>query len=247
MAAYFTWIKSSSIKFKDRQSALELLLNDIDFIQTPGPVLSIMKGRGNKYKVYNDDYGLIIDEEDFDDFDVSEWDGFMSLALSDINWKSRVRGGTEINVSFEDLAKMVQLSIDLEMMPSPFANFDLVNGCTTLDIKGDTDDIVAPYHLKIVELADLVVGDERYCIVSVGTPSSDGGACYLKLYIFSGRSKLKSYEFDFSRFSLASHQGDLQSIFSNIKSPEAYLIDYNEHASVPDMERIQAIMDGWSN
>jgi hypothetical protein len=245
MSAYSKWTISTQIKFKDPIDALKIFIRDIDFVHTPGPDLWIMKGRGDKYKAYNDDYGLIIDDEHFDDFEISEWEKYLSSALSNPDWHSRVRGGTELNISFAELAKMVQLSIDLGVMPSPFMSDDNDKDCRKIDIRGNADDAMSPYSFKIGDLSELVAEDHNYCVISVGAPSNDGGACYLKTYIGLGKLLLKRYEFQFSTIIASSNPKELNSIFAKIKSPEFYLAEYNKNGSIQSLDEIQMMVEGW--
>lgn len=245
MSSYSTWTISTRIKFKDPIAALNIFINDIYFVHTPGPDLWIMKGRENKYKAYNDDYGLIIDDEDFDDFEISEWENYLSSVLSNPDWHSRVRGRTELNISFKELAKMIQLSIDLGVMPPPFINDDSDKDFRKIDIRGNTDGAMSPYSFKIRDLSKAVADDHNYCVISVGTPSNDGGACYLEAYIGLGTLLLKSYEFQFLETIAILYASEINSIFANIKPAEFYLSEYNEYGSIPSLDEIQMMVEGW--
>lgn len=245
MSAYSKWTISTRIKFKDPIVALNIFINDIDFVHTPGPDLWIMRGRENKYKAYNDDYGLIIDDEDFDDFDISAWENYLSSALLDPDWHSRVRGGTELNISSVELAKMIRLSIDLGVMPPPFINDDSDMDYVKIDIRSNTDGAMSPYSFKIGDLSEAVADGHNYCVLSVGAPSNDGGACYLKAYVGLGKLLLKSYEFQFSKIIANLHPNELNSIFAKIKPPEFYLAQYNECGSIPSLDEIQMMVEGW--
>lgn len=239
MPASFKWTSSTPIGLKDYDQALQTFLGDLYQIGTPGPWLFVHDS-GGEIRVYNDDWGLIIDDQDEDMFSSEEktlWDNYMSTALARADWRDAVVDGEGIKVTTEELARLVKLSLELEIMKAPLELCIDQPGKYRVRLRGDTDGEACPYNWDEASFLDLVSNEDRYCIQSIATPSNDVDYFYMFVSFYRGSLELKSYRIkasgiDFSHEKLRDAWELVENLFNGIQDPEALLKEFTDTAAV---------------
>lgn len=240
MPASFEFTLSTPIRLASYDSALRLMFNVKGMDQLPCPIIGsvyVDNYPDNRFAIRNEDYGLLIDDEEEDNFDFNQqniWDKYLSEGLGKKDWREAVEEtdyAHSISVTAEQLERLMQLSIQYGRVKAPLELCEGDSERFRINFSGSSDDEPVYFSVDVRDFSSLVVPDETYCVQSISTPSNDTDLCYAKVVFYQGPRPLKVHDIDLSGIAFSSreleHSWELVSeFFDNMPSPDALLEDF---------------------
>jgi uncharacterized protein len=240
MPANFHWTKSTPLKFKNTDRALETLYDTVDGFTVPGPrVVTVWRKSSDIAWIRpDDDADWMISDDDVDDFDdddvnfYKQFENFMNVALSDFSWKEKINRNDWLPLNRNQLFTLIKKSYtESPLVQGVSSSSQATQNLSTkwkLQFSGDSEDGCSPYRWS-EDLLTQIDPMENYCIINVSTPNNDGFPAYFHVYLKDNLGPVMVYEFDINSLTDTDYSANfklISSLFENIHEPGVYLSEY---------------------